>query len=121
MSLLGPNGEPADQAPEPSPETEAVPAPPTRVVTAFLVFQMPNGQWISSEDIGTPIIPVRPPVADDLIAGAENVKAQVIARKTADLSAVATVRTQMSVAQQMQQQQASPTEAAVLAQIARGR
>lgn len=111
MPLLGPNGQPIPAQPspaEPKPSTptqEETPQPPARVVTAFLVFQLPNGQWAASEDIFTPIVPSRAPQPDDLIGGAENIKQQVIAQKTASLTAMKTVETQMSVAAQIQQAQ----------------
>lgn len=131
MSLLGPSGNPV---PGPStPRTEAVyskttgvpgpsteePQAPTRVTTAYLVYQTPNGQWLVSEDIGAAIVPVRRPLPDDIISGAENIKAQVIARKTADMAAQATVGTQLAMARQMQSQTATPDEAAILSSLGR--
>lgn len=111
MSLLGPNGvplgAPAPAKPVPAPSTpiqEDAPAAPTRVTTAFLIMQLPNGQWIAADDVTTPLAPMRKPVPDDLIAGTANVQAQIIARKTADMAAKATVQTQMSLAAQMQEQ-----------------
>lgn len=123
MSLLGPNGEPADTDPSTGPDTPATetqeqePTTPTRVVTAFLVFQLPNGQWLAAEDINSPIVPVRKPLPDDIIAGTANVSAQMVARRTADLAAKLTVQTQMAVAQQMQEAQQN---AAVLQGLAGG-
>lgn len=108
MSLLGPGGLPlAAPAPSPAPSTpiqEDAPPAPTRVTTAFLVIQLPNGQWMAAEDVTTPLAPMRKPVPDDLIAGTANVHAQIIARKTADMTAKVTVQTQMAMAAQMQEQ-----------------
>jgi hypothetical protein len=117
MALLGPNGEPVATPPTTPTQNLATeePQPPARVTTAFLIFQMPNGQWVVSEDLGTPIVPSRKPVPDDIISGTENVKAQTIAHKTADMAAKATVMTQLAFARQAQQQQLSPAEAAALA------
>lgn len=115
MALLGPDGQPTDADPSTEPATgpeapatetqDQEPQAPNRVVTAFLVFQLPNGQWLASEDIAAPIVPTRKPLPDDIIAGTANVSAQMVARKTADLAAKLTVQTQMAVAQQMQEAQ----------------
>lgn len=114
--LVGPDGvTPLAVPPAPENTEPPSPQPPQRVITAFLVFQTPNGQWLSSADLATPIQPVRAPQPDDLISGAENIKQQVIARRTADLTAVKTVQTQMAMAQQMRSQQLTPDEAAALA------
>ena len=120
MSLLDPRGNaiPSLSTPVPGPSTDE-PQAPTRVTTAFLVYQMPNGQWTASEDISAAIVPARKPLPDDIIAGAANVQAQTIGRKTADMSAQAVVGTQMALARQMQSRQVAPDEAAVLADLAR--
>lgn len=119
MPLLDPRGNPAVPSPStsvPEPSTDE-PQAPTRVTTAFLVCQMPNGQWVAIEDITTAIVPSRKLVPDDIISGAENVKAQTIARKTADMAAQATIGTQMAINRQMQSQTATPDEAAILASL----
>lgn len=114
MALLGPDGQTpvtAPAAPEP-----AEPQPPTQVVTAFIVFQLPNGRWTVTDDLSSSLITMRGPSQDDLISGASNVVAEVSARKAADMAAQTTIQTQLAMARQAQQAQAAsqmtPAEAA---------
>ena len=116
MPLLGPDGEPATKpAPGIQDQTPDEPQAPVRVTTAFVVYQTPGGQWFASDDLEAVIVPTRKPGPDDLIAGTENIKAQTIGSMTARMTAKLTVQTQMAMAQQMQQQQLSPDEAAAVA------
>lgn len=107
MALLGPNGQPlGGPAPAPStPVQDVEPPAPTRVTTAFLVYQTPNGQWHTSDDLATPVVPARKPGPDDVIGGAENIKTQIIARQTATMAARHTIETQLSMARQAQEAQ----------------
>ena len=118
MALLGPTGEPVTShlqaVPQPSPDE---PPAPVQVTTAFLVYQRPNGQWVASDDLATPVVPVRRPIPDDIISGTTNVCEQIVARKAAEMSAALTVQTQMQVAQQLQNATPTAQEAAVLADI----
>lgn len=95
MALLGANGQPlGTPRPQPKAGSPQEPAPPQQVTTAFVVFQLPNGTWIATDDMDMAIVPSRPPSPDDLIAGSENVKTSVIAQKTAQI----TVQTQVAFA-----------------------
>lgn len=121
MTLLGPDGNPPVTAPEPEVNE---PQPPTQVVTAFIVFQLPNGRWSVTDDFTTSMITMRGVSQDDLIAGASNVVAEVSARKAADMAAQTTIQTQLSMARQAQQQQAaqqmSPEQAAAAQAVMTG-
>lgn len=123
MALLGANGQPITTArPQPGPaKTPEEPAAPTRVTTAFIVFQNPSGQWIATDDLGAAIVAARPPVPDDLISGCENVKAQVIAQKGAQLTASLTVQTQVAFSRQQQAAMPTPEEQALAASLMSGR
>lgn len=104
MALLGPDGQTPVTAPEPE---VAEPQPPMQVVTAFVVYQHPNGRWIVTDDLSVPIITMRGVSQDDLISGASNVVAEVSARKAADMAAQTTIQTQLAMARQAQQQAAA--------------
>lgn len=124
MSLLGPNGAPIAPTPQPVQPQEQVqeePVAPKRVTTAFIVFQLPNGQWMATDDLAMAIVPARPPVPDDLIGGSENVKQQVIAQRAAPLTARLTVQTIRAAAQQEQAAMPTAEEAAAAASVMRGR
>lgn len=124
-SLLGPNGAPINHTqPQPVTPPEQVQeeqVAPKRVTTAFIVFQLPNGQWMATDDLGMAIVPTRPPVPDDLIGGSENIKQQVIAQKSASMTAQLTVQTVRAVAQQEQAAIPTPQEQAVAASLMNGR
>jgi hypothetical protein len=89
------------------------------VATAFLVYVLPNGRVVVTDDLGAAIVPSRKPSFDDIIGAAANVQAEIVARKTADMAAATTVQTQMAVSRQLQAQQLSPEEAAALSAAAR--
>jgi hypothetical protein len=103
MPLLGPDGAPMNV-----PVTDDLidkpnePQPPTQAVCAFVVFQLPNGRWTVTDDLSTSIITMRGINHDDLIAGGQNVVAEVSARKAADMAATTTIQTQLAMAQQAQ-------------------
>lgn len=117
MALLRPDGTPADT--EPSPQTQdqppAEPQAPARVTTAFLVYQLPNGQWVASGDIFTPVVPMRQVVPDDLIGACANISAQTIAQMSAPRTAQLTVATLKATIQQEQAHRLTPAEAAAVA------
>jgi hypothetical protein len=77
MPLLGPDGRPLDAAPaeellEATPDSadeEAAPPPPLPCVTAFIVYQLPTGQWQVADDIDVPLVPERKAHFDDMTAG----------------------------------------------------
>lgn len=118
MALLGANGEPVSQTqPTPVPSPEPEPPAPQVVTTAFLVFQTQNGQWLATDDLGMAIVPGRPPSPDDLISGSENIRASVIAQKTAQI----TIQTQLAMARQQAQAMPTPQEQALAARLMGGR
>jgi hypothetical protein len=123
MSLLGPDAQPISSAPAPDPEP-VEPAAPTQVVCAFMVYQLPTGRWVASDDFSQSIIAMRGISPDDLISGASNVVAEVTARKAADMAATTTIQTQLAMARQAQQaqaaQQMSPEEQRAAAAAMRG-
>lgn len=55
---------------------------PIEVVTAFLVMQMPNGQWTAYADLNQSITLQRAATVDDFVAGSENVKTGAIIQQT---------------------------------------
>lgn len=118
MALLGPDGNPVhntgtpggpdtgtprEEEPEQDSPREDEPEAPTRVVTAFLAYQMPNGAWAATEDLAAAVVPSRRPLPDDLIGGCHNIAASAAARKSAEMAATMTVQTQIAMARQAQE------------------
>lgn len=102
MPLLGPDG----NTPVAEPAAPAI----TQVVTAFLVFQLPNGAWELTPDINAPLVPARPPTTHDILGAVANLQADVHAQRSASL----TVGTLQHGAAQAQQRVLSPEEQAAL-------
>lgn len=86
MPLQLPNGQtytpPQPDAPEPAEEAladaqaaledgTAEPVAPEMLpcVTAFIVYQLPDGRWQVSDDLDAPLVPERKPHADDMTSG----------------------------------------------------
>jgi hypothetical protein len=111
-SLLAPNGQPA--VPESlvkAPEPEDVPAAPEPVecVTAFVVYQLPDGRWQAADDLDAPFMPGRKPIPDEIYSGCAVVQKDALATEAAITSAnlilqhvgQAVVQQQMQVGQQI--------------------
>jgi hypothetical protein len=71
-----------------------------RVLTAFLVFQQPDGQWIATHEISkvADIRPDRSAILDDFVAAAANITKDVTAATTSQQ----VVTVMMQQAQQVQ-------------------
>lgn len=117
MPLVGPDGVTPVSAPSNVPPVQDAPSAPQEVVTAFVVFNLPDGRWGVTDDLNAPLVPSRAPGPDDLIAGASNVQAEMTARKAADMAAQTTIQTQLAMARQAASQQIRPDEAAVLSKL----
>lgn len=110
MPLVGANGEPLsagqpqDQTQPGDDQTPEEPKPPVRAVTAFLVYQLPIGRWLATDNLAEAIVPMRQATFDDIIAGTANVQAEITARKTADMAAAMTIQTQVAMTRQIQEQ-----------------
>lgn len=117
MALLGADGNPAVPAVPARPQQTQndEPPAPTRVTTAFLVYQLPNGSWNVTADAGLPIVPSRPATPDDFISGASNVVAKTTASTAADMAAKLTIGRQIALAQQAQEAQQNAQVQALLA------
>ena len=113
MPLLAPNGQPL--APEPAPQDAPETPGPIPCVTAFIIYQLPDGRWQAADDLDTPLVPGRKPVPDEIYAGASIVVKDALAAEAAITSAnlvlqnvgQAVIQEQMKMAQQMAQQQQS--------------
>lgn len=116
MSLVGANGQPLTSQPKPEPKKDDVPAI-EEAVTAFIVYQRPDGRWLTTGDLNYPVAPQRQPTPDDVIAGAQNAVSEYAAHKAANLAAQMTIQTQMAIARQAQNQQMSPAEAEALSRM----
>jgi hypothetical protein len=94
MPLLGPDGHPLDAAPAEelleearaaldSDTAEAEPPPPLPCVTAFIVYQLPTGQWQVADDLDVPLVPERKAQFDDMTAGCSVTLRDVATQETA--------------------------------------
>lgn len=127
MPLLGPSGRPlneeppADAVPVNTTEPEA-PAGPLPCITAFIVYQLPNGQWQVADDIDVPLVPERKPHFDDMTAGCSvtlrDIASHEIAVAAANLivpnTANAVIQGQMAMGQKMAEQREAQLIAAKL-------
>lgn len=86
---------------EPSAET-------TRVVTAFLTFQLPDGHWETTSDLTKPFTMERPACRDDFISGAACVHKDVAVIETAHQVIGLLNRAAAQQLQQMARQAAQP-------------
>lgn len=130
MALLGPDGNPARakddgtgtprQEPQEDSPREEEPEAPQRVVTAFVTYQLPNGQWAATDDLAAALAPSRRPLPDDLIGGSQNIAAQVAGRRTAEMAATMTIQTQIAIERQAQEAQANEQILGNLARAGRG-
>ena len=115
MPLQAPNGQPLSSAPEPAPQDTAEPSGPIPCVTAFVIYQLPDGRWQAADDLDIPLVPGRKPVPDEIYAGASIVLKDALAAEAAITSAnlvlsnvgQAVIQEQMNMAQQMAEQQAA--------------
>jgi hypothetical protein len=112
MPLLGPDGNtPVVPAPEPA-------APAIKeVVTAFLVYQLPNGAWALTPDINEPVVPARPPSLHDIFGAAANIQADITAQRSASM----TVGTLDQREMQARAMALSPEQAAAAQAVITGR
>lgn len=115
MPLLGPNGAPiVPPTPEQiaAPADETLPPEPMACVTAFVVYQLPTGQWQVADDLNVPLVPDRKPNGDDFTAACavveRDVRTQEIAIAAANLiipnTANAVVQAQMNLGKQVAEQ-----------------
>jgi hypothetical protein len=106
--LLAPNGEHVTLDP---PAEQPVAPEPVECVTAFIIYQLPDGRWQAADDLDTPLVPARKPVPDEIYAGCSIVLKDALAAEAAITSAnlvlqnvgQAVVQAQMQVGQQMAQ------------------
>ena len=118
-TLLSPNGQPLPPASlTKAAEEPACPgdAPePIPCVTAFIIYQLPDGRWQAADDLDTPLVPGRKPVPDDIYAGASIVLKDALAAEAAITGAnlilsnvgKAVVQEQMNMGRMMAEQQAN--------------
>ena len=112
-TLLSPNGQPL--APEPAPQDAPETPGPIPCVTAFIIYQLPDGRWQAADDLDTPLVPGRKPVPDEIYAGASIVLKDALAAEAAITSAnlvlnnvgKAVVQEQMNMGRQMAEAQAN--------------
>lgn len=69
MPLLGPDGQPLSEVPPANAEPVPEPTGPIECITAFVVYQLPNGLWQVATDLDVPLVPQREAHGDDLTAG----------------------------------------------------
>lgn len=79
-SLIVPGGRPEPTTPEP--ETPPEPAGPIQCVTAFVVYQLPDGLWQVADDLDAPLVPERKAHGDDFTAGCATTLRDVATRET---------------------------------------
>lgn len=94
MPLLGPNGQPlntdppADAHPVPDEAAAAYDGPKAiPAITAFIIYQLPTGQWQVSDDLNDPIVADRKPHGDDFTSACANVLRDVQTQEIALASA----------------------------------
>ena len=115
MPLLAPNGQPLSSAPEPVPQDAPETPGPIPCVTAFIIYQLPDGRWQAADDLDTPLVPGRKPVPDEIYAGASIVLKDALAAEAAITGAnlilsnvgKAVVQEQMNMGRQMAEPQAN--------------
>ena len=73
-------------------------------VTAFTIFQLPNGLWQAVPDVNVPLIPQRQSVQEDIIGGSATTMRDIHTREIAQMTAQATINAQFQVGQAMAQQ-----------------
>lgn len=112
MSLVGPNGQPATPAPAPESAEPAI----TQVITAFVVYQLPNGAWALTPDLNEPLAPMRPPTAHDILGAAANIVSDMEGQRAASM----VVGMLQQQAQAAAQRQLTPEEAQALQAAMRG-
>jgi hypothetical protein len=115
-SLQAPNGEPLTLDP-PESLLEAAearaqePPAPIECIAAFIIYQLPSGQWQAADDLNAPLVPARKPAPDDFYAGCSVIlrdatvaaSANLIVPNTAQQAAQAIVNAQMEMGQRMLQ------------------
>lgn len=82
---------------------------PTEVVTAFVVYQTPNGEWAATSDLDQLFSIQRSPTPDDLTAGSavvmRDIQIQATAAETAQLTTRAVIQNMLALSQQAAEQQ----------------
>jgi len=73
-------------------------------VTAFVVFQLPNGLWQAVPDAKAPLIPQRQSVQEDIIGGSAVTMRDIHTQEIAQMTAQATVQAQFQLGQAVAEQ-----------------
>lgn len=88
------------------------PEGPVRVVTAFIIYQLPDGLWQAATDLDIPLVPERSTISSDVIGGLSvslrDVSTQEIVQQTANAVIPnviqGVVQTQMAMAAKAKEQ-----------------
>ncbi len=85
MPLLAPNGERVSLPDRPADEPEV--QGPVECVTAFVVYQLPDGRWQAADDLDVPLVPGRKPIPDEIYAGCSVITKDTIVHESAVVAA----------------------------------
>jgi hypothetical protein len=73
-------------------------------ITAFVIFQLPNGLWQAAPQIDAPLIPQRKAIFPDIIGGSAVTMRDIHTREIAQQTSQATINAQFQVGQAIAEQ-----------------